>query len=535
MTRKRLQFVHLVWLVLTGILGLTGLLGAAPKGSLLAGILLSAAPGIVGWAFLRPGNDASHLTGPLLVISWSLLAVMGVAATGAALSPLTILFAIAPLIALNLGEARMAAEAAVFGTLAYLAAIIMVRVGWLPPVDPEGSWQLLAILMAFAGLVVTGLLAWTWFKNTEAVAAGSTSGETAPPVRSQMPSVRMPDESGLLLLDISVQGRVRTLSGDTLGLGDARAGCPLADLLSDEGERSVLQPANGRTHGEILLRNGRMAAFVAEAHEDGTFLVLRDLTETRAKAMETRSALEAAEARLKGRTAFFASLGHDLKTPLNAILGYADMMRAGIRGPMPEPYADYPEIIHESGQDLLLLVEDIMDLAKADADRQRLEPEPVDLTASAQSVLRQLENQAERSGVKLKLKPTEEVWAEADARAVRQIWQNLVSNAIKYSERGGTVTLDAREEGNAIVLSVADKGAGMSAEDVRRVLEPFAQGSNARGRQGTGLGLAVVKSFAELHGGQVSIESKPGKGTKVEVTLPRANPADIAPLEDAAE
>lgn len=535
MTRKRLQFVHLVWLVLTGILGLSGLLGGGSTGPLLAGILLSAAPGIVGAVFLSPGRDAGRLTGPLLVISWSLLAIMGVAATGAALSPLTILFAIAPLIALNLGQARMAAEAAVFGTLAYLAAIIMVRLGWLPPVDPEGRWQLLAILMAFAALVVTGLLAWIWFKNSQQQAAAGASAEDTSSRRPALPAVRMPDESGLLLLDVTVQGRVRTLSGDRLGLSGAKAGCALADLLSDDGELSVLQPANGRTHGEIILRNGRTAAFVAEAHEDGTFLVLRDLTETRAKAMETRAALEAAEARLKGRTAFFASLGHDLKTPLNAILGYADMMRAGIRGPMPEPYADYPEIIHESGQDLLLLVEDIMDLAKADADRQRLEPEPVDLTASAQSVLRQLENQAERSGIKLKLKATEEVWAEADPRAVRQIWQNLVSNAIKYSERGGTVTLDAREEGNATVLSVTDKGAGMSAEDVRRVLEPFTQGANARGRQGTGLGLAVVKSFAELHGGQVSIESKPGRGTTVEVTLPRADPADVEPMEDAAE
>jgi cell cycle sensor histidine kinase DivJ len=202
---------------------------------------------------------------------------------------------------------------------------------------------------------------------------------------------------------------------------------------------------------------------------------------------------------------------------------------------MPEPYADYPEIIHESGQDLLLLVDDILDLAKAEADRQRLEPEPVDLTASAQSILRQLDNQAERAGVKLKLKASGEVWAEADARAVRQIWQNLVSNAIKYSSSGGTVTLDARDEGNATVLSGTDKGAGMSAEDVRRVLEPFSQGSNSKGRQGTGLGLAVVHSFAQLHGGQVVIDCAPGKGTKVEVSLPRANPADIQPLEDAAE
>ena len=389
------------------------------------------------------------------------------------------------------------------------------------------------MLLAFAGLVMIGLLAWTFLKAREEEAA--MPAETTTEMVTIRQDVGLPEESGLLLLDVSEFGRIRTLSGDLLGLDNVRAGGLLANLLQDEKEVSLLKPANGRTHGEVTLSNGREVAFVAEAHEAGAVLVLRDLTEARAMTLDTRARLAEAEARLKGRTAFFASLGHELKTPLNAILGYADMMRAGIRGPMPEPYKDYPEIIHESGQDLLLLVDDILDLAKPEADRQRLEPEPVDLTASAQSILRQLDNQAERAGVKLKLKATSEVWAEADARAVRQIWQNLVSNAIKYSSSGGTVTLDARDEGNATVLSVTDKGAGMSSEDVRRVLEPFSQGSNSKGRQGTGLGLAVVNSFAQLHGGQVVIDSAPGKGTKVEVSLPRANPADIQPMEDAAQ
>jgi len=133
------------------------------------------------------------------------------------------------------------------------------------------------------------------------------------------------------------------------------------------------------------------------------------------------------------------------------------------------------------------------------------------------------------------MKSDSEVWAEADARAVRQIWQNLVSNAIKYSERGGTVTLDAFEAGGAAVISVIDRGAGMTEDDLKKVTEPFAQGGNSRGRAGTGLGLAVVRSFAELHGGLLNLTSRPGKGTRAEVTLPLADPADIAPLEDAAQ
>ncbi|MEQ3649915.1 HAMP domain-containing sensor histidine kinase [Hyphomonas sp.] len=501
--------------------------------ALLAGLGLAALPGVVGAALLHPRARADDLIGPFLVIGWTLLAMLGIAATGAALSPLTVLFAIAPLTAINLRKPGMAAEAAIFGAFAFVAAAIMVRLGLLPPVNPVSAYQVPAMLLAFAALVMIGLLAWTYLKAREEEAALPV--EVPQPMMTVRQDVGLPQESGLLLLDVSEFGRIRTLSGDLLGLENVKAGGLLANLLQDEKEVGLLKPANGRTHGEVTLKNGREAAFVAEAHDSGAVLVLRDLTEARALTLETRARLEEAEARLKGRTAFFASLGHDLKTPLNAILGYADMMRAGIRGPMPEPYADYPEIIHESGQDLLLLVDDILDLAKAEADRQRLEPEPVDLTASAQSILRQLDNQAERAGVKLKLKASGEVWAEADARAVRQIWQNLVSNAIKYSSSGGTVTLDARDEGNATVLSVTDKGAGMSAEDVRRVLEPFSQGSNSKGRQGTGLGLAVVHSFAQLHGGQVVIDSAPGKGTKVEVSLPRANPADIQPLEDAAE
>jgi cell cycle sensor histidine kinase DivJ len=277
------------------------------------------------------------------------------------------------------------------------------------------------------------------------------------------------------------------------------------------------------------LVSGRRVRVLTERHARGFHLLMMDA------AVETPPSGDVAELeeKLRARTAFFASLGHDLKTPLNAILGYAEIMQAELMGAMPKPYADYPGIIHESGTDLLLLVDDILDLARAEAGQPRLEPEPVDLTASAESVIRQMTGHADRAGVTLKLKTSGEVWAEADARAVRQIWQNLVSNAIKYSVSGKTVTLETRIEGETAMLSVSDRGAGIAAADLARVTEPFAQGTGAK--PGTGLGLSVVRRFAELQGGALRIESKPGKGTRAEVTLPRASEADLVPLEEAAE
>ena len=531
--QKRLQFVNLTWLALIAAAALIAALRGIGFAALASGAVIAILPAVTGLVFLRADKDGSAYAAPLLVICWTLLAVLGVALTGGAMSPLTILFVLAPLVALNLEDTDMAAEAAIFGIVAYFAVLIMGRFDLLPL--GAGDYLPLTVAVAFAGLVLAGLLVWVLVRDQYGarVTATEDSAQAEPVPVASAPV--LPASSGLLLLDITPEGRVRSLSGDTLGLVGAKAGASLVNLFEPDADLSGLRPDTGLAQGKIKLADGRLAAFTAEAGATDTHLLLHDISASQRQAAETSAALEAAAAQLQDRTAFFASLGHDLKTPLNAILGYADMMRAQIRGPLPEAYADYPGIIHESGQDLLLLVDDILDLAKANADRQRLEPEPVDLVASAQSIVRQLDNQAERAGVKLKIKSDNEVWAEADARAVRQIWQNLVSNAIKYSDRGGTVTLDAFEAGGAAVLSVIDKGAGMSEDDLNRVTEPFAQGGNSRGRAGTGLGLAVVRSFAELHGGQLTLRSRPGKGTRAEVTLPLADMTDITPLEDAAE
>lgn len=220
------------------------------------------------------------------------------------------------------------------------------------------------------------------------------------------------------------------------------------------------------------------------------------------------------------RTNFFAGLGHDLKSPLNAVIGFADVMDAEIRGPLPDAYKDYPGLIRESGEALLRLVEDMLGYAKSESGTYELDIAPMDIAASGESVLRQSQPQADKAGLKLRLKCDGEVLALADASAVRRIWDNLVSNAIKYSSAGDTVTLLSGVRNGDAVIQVRDTGTGMDADDLARIASPFSQGRNSKGRPGTGLGLALVQRLAEMQGGKVTIETALGAGTTVTVTLP---------------
>lgn len=534
MSQKRLQFVHFVWLVLGAAAGVAGAIGGTPVWPALCVTAAAMLPGIAGCLLPAAGR-----AGPgLIVIAWTVIALTGLVITGGGASPLIVLLIAAPLSALLAGARRMAAEAGIFAVIALFLAMIAAGGGWLAPAP---AWAIpMTAPFAFAGLVLAALMIWLLVhaeaaeklqpllqpgSKNDAETSNGAARERTPAFSPQLPG------GGVALLEVTPEGRLRAAAGDTFGLATLRPGTALAALFEPGGlPEAILQPG-GQVTGEARLISGRTVLIAGETGSSGTSLLLFAPPETPpGPDAEARAAFEA---ELKARTSFFASLGHDLKTPLNAILGYAEIMQAELMGPMPEPYADYPAIIHESGTDLLLLVDDILDLARAEAGQPRLEPEPVDLSASAESVIRQLTGQAERVGVTLKLKSTGEVWAEADARAVRQIWQNLVSNAIKYSGSGKTVTLETRIEGGAAVLSVQDRGAGIPAADLARLTEPFTQASGAK--PGTGLGLSVVRRFAELHGGELRLTSRPGKGTKAEVILPRASEADLLPLEEAAE
>jgi cell cycle sensor histidine kinase DivJ len=197
-------------------------------------------------------------------------------------------------------------------------------------------------------------------------------------------------------------------------------------------------------------------------------------------------------------------------------------MRERIFGPLPVKYAEYAELIHDAGAHLLDLINDVLDMSKIEASKYELDLEELDTREPVSAALRLMRLQADDAGVQLRgLLPSEPLEGEADRRALKQIVLNLVSNALKFTPRGGLVTVSLQSLAGALELSVADTGLGIAEGDLERLGRPYEQAGDA-GQQskGTGLGLSLVRAFAELHGGEMSIESRLGEGTAVTVRLP---------------
>lgn len=537
---SRIKFSKVSWIGLVLVAIAIGVMKGSPLWlGLGIGVIFSLPTGV--WALGR-GAAGTRIFDDFYLSAWGLVSFSAMAIGGGAMSPLTAVLVLGPLACIMLGRLDIFVHAAMIGLLAYTLAIVAGSLGW-AALAPAG-WQNLAAPLGVAALVQAVIFAWAIGPQLQALRTGTgnlgpegafvPAGIAAKPVDQ----ARHREEAGLnltlpvVLVHVAAEGRISQIEGAAdLRWAELVPGKIASAVLGPEEESIFVAPDGTAFH---VLRAGTDAGgyWVCLVPQTQMPVKREPLERTLEEALEK---VRLAEADLSERTAFFAGLGHDLKTPLNAILGFSDLMKAEIRGPLPEAYKDYPAIIHESGQDLMLLVDDILDLAKAEASGHRLDLEPVDLVASAASVVRQLGDQADRVGVKLVLKETAEVWAEADARAVRQIWQNLVSNAIKYSDEGGTVTLSAGKAAGAVAISVKDRGAGMDQDDLDRIAKPFTQGANAKGRVGTGLGLAVVHRFAEMHGGKVVIDTEKGKGTRVRVTLPALDGHRLEGLEDAAQ
>jgi signal transduction histidine kinase len=226
----------------------------------------------------------------------------------------------------------------------------------------------------------------------------------------------------------------------------------------------------------------------------------------------------------QAKNSFLASMSHDLRTPLNAVIGYADLMRQRTFGPIaPARYAGYIDDIHASGTHLLKMINDLLDLAKIEAGKREFAFAPVVLKSVAQEAMKLVEPQAERAMIALMLDIKHDAVVNADHRAVKQMITNLLSNAVKFSRTGGIAVLSCEIlSDNRTLIGVKDTGIGMTPEMQRRAIEPFAQESDAytvEGR-GTGLGLPIVKGLIEAHQGQLKIESLPGTGSKVWLEFP---------------
>jgi signal transduction histidine kinase len=239
---------------------------------------------------------------------------------------------------------------------------------------------------------------------------------------------------------------------------------------------------------------------------------------------ERNEALEHAD-RLKSE--FIANVSYELRTPLNTMIGFTEILANQFFGTLNERQTEYATGILESSQQLLALINDMLDLASIEAGHVVLEVEPVDLRALLDGVAKLFTERARGGEIGLSIDCPDDIGSlDMDKRRTKQILFNLMSNALKFTPREGTVVLGAkREADDGASLWVADSGIGIPESDRERIFDKFYTAEHrSRGRAGPGLGLALVKSFVELHGGRVEIDSTPGEGTTVACHFPRRPP-----------
>lgn len=273
-------------------------------------------------------------------------------------------------------------------------------------------------------------------------------------------------------------------------------------------------------------------------NRDALQATVRDLESSRSKLQEqARQLVELAEkyasekaraeAANRSKSEFLANMSHELRTPLNAIIGFSEMMETQLFGPLGAPkYGEYASDIHASGQHLLDVINDILDMSKIEAGRMNLEIDRIDISDAVNDALRLVGGRAEIADVRIHNNVESLPPVDADKRAVKQVLLNLLSNAVKFTPAGGSITIDAAPAGDKLRISVTDTGIGIPASHIDKLGRPFEQveSQHAKTHKGTGLGLALSRSFVEMHNGALTIESEEGVGTTVSFTLPQSRP-----------
>ena len=496
-------------------------------GALLAG----GAPGAAGLLLGRRDSPRRRAT---LLAFWAVCTTIACMLAGGIAGPLAV-WCLAPVAAATaFGGSSLLAEAAALSLAAAAISALASLAGFTPP-QPAAT---LDFWLGFIGLVTTGaglgsglLLA---KRRTDRGRAQRKAAETG--------LERLLSDQPYLILSLDPLGKVLSAFGFAPeGVdGSALPGRRLRDL-AEGADRTALETAlaaalvTGAGECVFSVRGApeRVFALALRRDSEGRLAgVLRDATAQAIRISELEIAREEAESLNAGKSRFLANMSHELRTPLNAVIGFSDVMRAKLFGELPPKYAEYAEMIHDAGRHLLDLINDVLDISKIEAERYQLSRDLFDARDAVSGALRLTRLQADEAGISLRgLLPPQPLEAEADSRAIKQIVLNLISNALKFTPRGGSVTVTANGFGEDLEIVVSDTGVGIAEADLQRLGRPYEQAGDASHKiLGAGLGLSLVRSFAELHGGSMSIESRLGEGTSVMVRMPVLKP-DQAALE----
>jgi signal transduction histidine kinase len=236
------------------------------------------------------------------------------------------------------------------------------------------------------------------------------------------------------------------------------------------------------------------------------------------------------------KSEFLANMSHELRTPLNAIIGFSEVLESGMAGPISEKQREFASDIRDSGKHLLSLINDILDLSKIEAGKMELDVARFDLRSAIDNAMTLVRGRADRHGIHLEANVASNVTDyDGDERKFKQIVLNLLTNAVKFTPEGGSVTLTASRANGTYEFSVTDTGIGIAVEDQEKIFEEFQQvGSGHAGKaEGTGLGLTLTKRLVELHGGRISVTSAPGRGSIFTFNLPIGRPEAGHPFKVA--
>ena len=295
----------------------------------------------------------------------------------------------------------------------------------------------------------------------------------------------------------------RTKDGGYVSVGTDITNIKAHEERLMESERRLMNTVSDlRSSQQTLERQAEELAVLAEKYSE-----------------EKTRAEEANQAKSK----FLANMSHELRTPLNAIIGFSEIMEAGMFGPIgTDKYREYCTDIHQSGQYLLDVINDILDMSKIEAGRIRLNPEPIALEPFLDDAMRVVSGRANDKKLALTARIDSGIQLQADRRLLKQIALNLLSNAVKFTPEGGRVTVRARSCGGFVSIAIADTGIGIPRAALARLGRPFEQVESqlTKSHQGSGLGLAIARSLTELHGGTIRIRSTPARGTVVLLRLP---------------